>query len=164
MPDGCWGVEFSADSKSLVIGDGAGTLHWVSTSTWETEWTYKVGTSQINTIRISPSGDWLDLGTESGQLAIFDLSVRTVRHQVQAHSERIWSLDVSPDGQRVATGSSDTRVKTWDPDSGQLLLTHADYSDAIYHVRFSPNGASLFVNCLGGKIVQLKAIQDQMRR
>ena len=164
MPDGCWGVEFSAASKSLVIGDGAETLHWVSTSTWETEWTYKVGTSQINTIRISPSGDWLDLGTESGQLAIIDLSARTVRHQVQAHSERIWSLDVSPDGQRVATGSSDTRVKTWDPDSGQLLLTHADYSDAIYHVRFSPNGASLFVNCLGGKIVQLKAIQDQMRR
>lgn len=104
------------------------------------------------------------LGTESGQLSIIDLKTRAVRHHVQAHSERIWSLDVSPDGQRVATGSSDTRVKTWDPDSGQLLLTLADYSDAIYNVRFSSDGQSLFLNCLGGRIVQLKATQDETRR
>ena len=155
MPNGCWGIDFSNDSKSLMVGDGLGIFHWISVANWETEWICPVGTSQINTIRMAPTGAWMAVGTESGQLAIIDVKTKSVRHQVQAHSERIWSLDISPDEQRIATGSADTRVKTWDPITGKLFLTIADFPDAIYNVRFSPDGESLFINSLGAGIFRL---------
>lgn len=155
MSNGCWGIDFSSDSQGLAVGDGQGNVHWISTDNWETAWTCQAGGSQINAIRVARSGEWLAAGSESGLLIIVDIEQHGVKHQVQGHTERIWSLDISPDEKRIVTGSSDRRVKTWDPYTGVSLLTIADFSEAIYNVRFSADGLSLFVNSLGAQIIKL---------
>lgn len=167
MPSGCWGLDFSPDNSALAVGDGAGLVHWILVANWQTEWTCAAASQQINTIRISPNGDWLAAGSESGMLAIINVkpsptlasneagAQKTATHQIQAHSQRIWSLDISPDGQRIVTGSADLKVKTWDPVSGVSLLTLTDFSEAVYNLRFAPNGRTLFVNSLGSRIHRL---------
>jgi WD40 repeat protein len=156
MPNGCWGLDFSADSKALAVGDGQGNVHWISTDNWETQWTCNGGTpSQIYTLQIAKSMEWLAVGDESGQLAIIDVQQKRVIHQTQAHSERIWSLDISPDSKRLVTGSADHKLKTWDPRSGVSLMTIADFPDPLYNLKFSSDGRSLFVNCLGSRISKL---------
>jgi WD40 repeat protein len=162
MPDGCWGIDFSSDGQALVVGDGKGMVHWIATADWATAWSCHAGLNQVNAVRIARSGEWLAAGTEGGVLSIIDVKQQRLIHQKQAHSERIWSLDISPDDQRIVTGSADRKVKTWEPKSGVLLLTLADFSDAIYNVRFSPDGKSLFLNSLGSRILKLttRSMQD----
>ena len=46
----------------------------------------------------------------------------------------------SPDGQRIATGSSDTTAKVWDAASGTNLFTLRGHSAGIFSVAFSPDG------------------------
>ncbi len=87
MAKGCWGIDFSEDGQFLAVGDGSGTVHWISTDTWETLWSCSAGTSQVNTLCIAKSGKWLAAGTEGGILTLIDIDQHRVLHQVQAHSE-----------------------------------------------------------------------------
>lgn len=152
FPAGCWGLDFSKDSTALVVGDGQGTVHWLVADDWQEKWTCSAANHQINALQVSPNGDWVATGSEGGLLTIIDVAQRQIRHQIQAHSERIWTLDIAPNGERIATGSSDRKVKTWEPVSGVSLLTLADFAEAIYNLRFSPDGEVLYANSLGSQV------------
>ena len=42
-------------------------------------------------------------------------------HTLPGHSDRVYSVDFSPDGNRVVSGSDDTFVKIWDVATGALV-------------------------------------------
>jgi eukaryotic-like serine/threonine-protein kinase len=59
---------------------------------------------------------------------------------LRGHLGPVLSVAVSPDGQRIATGSDDTTAKIWDAASGRELLTLKGHRDWIKRVAFSPDG------------------------
>jgi transducin (beta)-like 1 len=52
-------------------------------------------------------------------------------------------LDWTADGKALATGSYDSRVRLWNPSSGDLLAVCAGHAAPILCVRFSPDGSRL---------------------
>lgn len=62
----------------------------------------------------------------------------------EAHTlERIkgaFSVAFSPDGQRLAAGGVDWKVRIWDATTGQLVLTFRGHNREVSEVAFSPNG------------------------
>jgi len=76
-----------------------------------------------------------------------------------AHSEAIWSVAISPDGQTLATGSWDHSIKLWDLEElesryfnntpKQILLGHGE---KVQSVAFSPNGKTLASGDLAGTV------------
>lgn len=74
-------------------------------------------------------------------------------------SDRITSLDFSPDGKQLAIGSGPPSrfgdVKIYDVDNGQLLRDLGEvHSDTVFGVRFSPNGRQL-ATCGADKLCKL---------
>ena len=67
---------------------------------------------------------------------LFDGSQRTL----YGHTMPIYSLDVSPDGKTIATGSSSGKIILWDLGSGTELATLAQHDGLINCVKFSPCG------------------------
>ncbi|MFX0067141.1 MAG: WD40 repeat domain-containing protein, partial [Candidatus Hermodarchaeota archaeon] len=64
---------------------------------------------------------------------------------VRFHSKtQIWSLDFSPDGSLLASGSADTHgedmntIKLWDLTTGESFLTLSGHNSWVYSVSFSP--------------------------
>ena len=49
-------------------------------------------------------------------------------HTLTGHSERVIDVAFSPDGNRVATGSEDTRVKIWDTKTGARVSSFVGLS------------------------------------
>ncbi|KAG4428234.1 hypothetical protein IFR05_016284, partial [Cadophora sp. M221] len=56
------------------------------------------------------------------------------------HSDPVSAVAFSPDGQRIASGSSDMTIKLWDATTGDLIKTLAGHSDWVRAVAFSPDG------------------------
>ncbi|MCS7059285.1 MAG: WD40 repeat domain-containing protein [Meiothermus sp.] len=60
-----------------------------------------------------------------------------------SHSGSVYSLAQSPDGQVLATGGRDPRVRIWDGRTGALLAVLEGHLEAVGALAFSPDGKRL---------------------
>ena len=62
---------------------------------------------------------------------------------MRGHSNRVWSVAFSPDGQYLASGSLNKTVKLWHVESGECIRTMEGHSNYVLSVAFSPDGQYL---------------------
>ena len=58
---------------------------------------------------------------------------------INAHLSEIWSLNFSPDGKWLASGSVDSTVKIWSGENGKILF-NIKQPNGITSIDFSPGG------------------------
>ena len=63
--------------------------------------------------------------------------------ELDRHEGSVNSVAFSPDGFKLASGSSDNTVKVWDVATGALQATLRGHANAVTRVAFSPDGATL---------------------
>ena len=62
---------------------------------------------------------------------------------MDSHQDAVSSLNFSPDGKTLASGSWDKSVKLWDVSTGRELETLNGHQGAVFSVSFSPDGKIL---------------------
>ena len=107
------------------------------------------------------------VGTREGTLEVFDIAASTLLDTITAHERDIWSLQVSPDGKSLVTGSADKSAKFWQfkvvqeevlgttRKTSKLTLVHTrtlKVSDDILSVCFSPDERLLAVSTLDSTV------------
>ena len=71
-----------------------------------------ISQQRITSVAVSPTGEWLAFGCSSlGQLLVWEWQSETYVLKQQGHFYDMNSLSYSPDGQLVATGGDDGKVK-----------------------------------------------------
>ncbi|CAA9330408.1 High-affinity carbon uptake protein Hat/HatR, partial [uncultured Microcoleus sp.] len=71
-------------------------------------------------------------------------------NRLSGHSSQVLAVDASPDGQLIATGTSDRTVKLWQPD-GTLLQT-LQHTATVFALRFSSDSQRLVTSSTDGSI------------
>jgi len=69
------------------------------------------------------------------------------------HKSNIRSLDFSPDGRLLASGSLDGGVILWDVETGQPLETLLASNRLVLCVDFSPDGTQLATGSTDGTVI-----------
>jgi WD40 repeat protein len=64
---------------------------------------------------------------------------QTVLYTYRGHSVTVSSVAWSPDGKRIASGSSDKTVQVWDAVDGSHVYTYRGHSDLVWTVAWSPD-------------------------
>ena len=62
---------------------------------------------------------------------------------LEGHTGKVWSLDFSPDGKLLASGSVDNTLRLWRVHEAALLRTMLGHPFPILSVKFSPSGIHL---------------------
>jgi WD40 repeat protein len=135
-----WTVERSPDffGYSQPVGVyqlGAEALLTFEVKLWAT---LNIG-SPVYSIAVSPVEDIIAVGDDAGVISIYSLSNVSVINRQNAHSGRIWSLDYSPDGTKLISGSLDGQIALW-TELAERIRTVGEVDDWVTSVRFSPDG------------------------
>ena len=115
----------------------------------------------INEIAFSPDGTLL-AAADDRTVWLWRVSDETLLHILQGHTSLVESVDFSPNGHILASGSWDRTVRLWRVDDGILLHTLKGHRGHILTVAFSPSGT---VVASGGRdaAVQLWRVTDGVR-
>src|SRR6059058_438720 len=79
--------------------------------------------------------------------------------EFKGHTNFVYSVAFSPNGEVLATGSFDNTIKLWDFKTGKEKFTLKGHTNAIYCVAFSPNG-ELLASASQDKTIRLWNVKD----
>ncbi len=96
----------------------------------------------VDAVAFSPDGGSFVSGDWGGQVTVRDVKTGTARWQAP-HGQYVMSVAYSPDGHRIAAGSSDRTIKIFDANDGRVLSTLDGHTDGVLSVRFAPDGQQL---------------------
>ncbi|KAI9144056.1 WD40-repeat-containing domain protein [Paraphysoderma sedebokerense] len=78
---------------------------------------------KINTFDVSPSGELIVVGTEGGDLQIFDAKRGNALRKLEGHIGDVVTARFFPSGEVVLTGSNDFQLKIWSALDGSNPVT-----------------------------------------
>ena len=81
-------------------------------------------------------------GVQVPRISSRDMEV-THRWKLEGHTGGVLSVAFSPDGQTVASGSSDYTIRLWDTLAGEHKRTLEGHKGWVHSIVFSPNGRML---------------------
>lgn len=144
-------VAFSPDGQLLATGSEDHLVRVWNVRTGELLHTLQGHTDEVRSIAFSPTGrrartamaDWLlASGSYDGTVRLWNATQGTCLTVLEAHTDWIWSIAISPDGQTLASGSQDATVTLWQIETGKCIQT-LSHPHPVRTVSFSPNGRTL---------------------
>lgn len=81
--------------------------------------------------------------SQSQPLTNSTLANLSVRRTLTGHTNSVWAVAISRDGQTLVSGSEDNTIKVWNLKTGQLNQTLTGHSDTVRSVALSPDGQTL---------------------
>ena len=88
----------------------------------------------------------------------------TLANTLSGHSDTVWCVAISPDGQTLVSGSGDQTIKLWNLPTGELRRTLAGHSGTVWSVTLSPDGQTLASGSSDNTIKIWKLGSGKLRR
>ncbi|EAL19888.1 hypothetical protein CNBG0310 [Cryptococcus deneoformans B-3501A] len=144
---------FHPKTSLLIVGFSSGVFGLWEMPEFTPVHTLSISNEKISSVAVSASGEWLAFGAAKlGQLLVWEWQSESYVLKQQGHYYDMNTLAFSPDGQNIATGGEDGKVKLWNASSGFCFVTFPEHTAAISTVEFAKQGQVLFTASLDGTV------------
>jgi eukaryotic-like serine/threonine-protein kinase len=150
-------ASFGPDTARVLTFSAEGVAQLWGTTTGARVWR-RGGLASPWTVAFSPDGRRIVTSDFSGNTPmVLRADTGQVERELHGHTDRVFGVDVSPDGTRIATASHDGTVRIWDADTGELIgeLVQRDDSDRpsfFLSAGFSPDSTRVVTGANDGSI------------
>lgn len=96
--------------------------------------------------------------SDDGHVHVYDAEGKSLITSMSGHASWVLSVDVTPDGQAIATGSSDKSVRLWDLKMRTATQILNNHTDQVWAVAFGPPGRTDVRSCLLASVSDDKSI------
>ncbi|MCE2668650.1 MAG: WD40 repeat domain-containing protein [Microcystis sp. 49638_E5] len=83
------------------------------------------------------------------------LNRKSERNRLEGHGRYVHSVNFSPNGKTLVSGSDDKTIKLWNVETGQKLHTFEGHGGPVYSVNFSPDEGKTLVSGSDDKTIKL---------
>ncbi|MCR9096681.1 MAG: NB-ARC domain-containing protein [bacterium] len=138
-------VAMNRDATRFVSGGGRLGDGWI----WQ--WDLDSGLGEpvcrqfggVRSIALTPDGStamWTSGQSEDLAIIVWNLDAKSLVRRMIGHEKGIEALVVSPDAERVASGSWDETIRIWDLRSGELIATLSAHGGPVTSLSMSADG------------------------
>ena len=115
--------------------------------------TLSVSQEKISSVAVNSSGEWLAFGAKKlGQLLVWEWQSESYILKQQGHYFDMNTLAYAPDGQTIATGGDDGKIKIWSTHTGFCFITFSEHTAPVSSISFAKHGHVLFSASLDGTV------------
>lgn len=144
---------FHPPSNLLVVGFSSGVFGLWELPSFTNIHTLSISQEKISSVAISPTGEWLAFGARRlGQLLVWEWQSESYILKQQGHYFDMNTLAYAPDGQTIATGGDDGKLKVWSVQNGFCFVTFSEHTAPIMGITFAKHGSVLFSASLDGTV------------
>jgi len=142
----------------VAAGDGSVSIVDLRNLTLAGSWT--ASQQSARTIAVHPQGSEVAVGYSDNCIRVYRVGDYSLVREFSAHTNSVFALRYSSDGQMLLSGSRDARLKAWNVAENYALMREiAAHLFAINDIRFSPDGKH-FVTCSMDKSVKVWRTND----
>lgn len=132
---------FNKSTNLLIVGFNTGVFGIYEMPGCVNIHKISVSQSTLNTASINNSGEWIAMGSSRlGQLLVWEWQSESYVLKQQGHLYGLNSVDISSDGQYMATAGEDSKVKLWSTASGFCFVTFTEHTAPVTGVKFVGKG------------------------
>lgn len=107
--------------QQVWVGRGDGVLDVWDPPTWTCKKSLALSTGRIRSLALHPNLPLLAVAASDGKIQLLHTTTFQVERRWSAHSRSVFSVQFSPDGQRLISGSMDASIRVWDAAEGYRL-------------------------------------------
>ncbi|MEI9896249.1 MAG: c-type cytochrome domain-containing protein [Chthoniobacter sp.] len=139
-------LAFSPQAKMIAVGSYA-AVQLLDASTRRPVRTIEGIVGKVNALRFS--GDGSMLFAAAGDAGIGGIAYQwktadgALVRTYEGHKDALYALALSPDGQTLATGSYDQKIKLWNVADGKEIKMLTGHNGGVYGLSFRPDGKVL---------------------
>jgi periodic tryptophan protein 2 len=112
-----------------------------------------VSSSKLNSVAINNTGEWLAFATARyGQLLVWEWQSERYVLKQAGHFDSMNCVAYSPEGQYIATGGQDSKLKVWNSATGFCFVTFKEHTGPVTGAVFSSKAQSVVSSSLDGTV------------
>ncbi|AIE86036.1 AAA-like domain-containing protein [Fimbriimonas ginsengisoli] len=142
----------SHDRRSLAVGFIDGTVTVFDTNTWKIQWSSTIHYWSVYQLRFASNDRWLLTAADDDTGSVLEAGTGRTVSRLVGHGQTVASIDLSPDGRRIATGSYDKTVKLWDFATGREITSIGEATSPYIDVHFTLDNRCLVGTTISGEV------------
>lgn len=141
--------------EKIIVASGDGIINILNYQKLTVQKQLKESKQSARSIAINPLTKEMAVGFSDHKIRIYDLKTYTLKYEIEAHTNSVFTLTYSPDYQWLLSGSRDAHLKVWDVNTHyRMHVSIVAHMYCVNHIAFSPDG-KYFASCSMDKTIKI---------